>query len=123
MTITAYGLIEKYKVEHPIKSEELIERSRIQGLLKRYTWRDASDMFCSRMQVDVSDVYTISIIRGAFSYGGPSGLFEMAVMHKEKGLLKMPFYTSDDTVQGYLTERELSDMLELTLSYIESNPI
>ena len=53
--------------------------------------------------------YGVSVICTPFSYGGKSGLYEMAVFHD--GELT---YTTDlgDDVKGWLTEDEVTELLK-----------
>ena len=97
----------------------LIASSPIQGRLKQFEWSDESDQYTTRLHIHVNKDYSISIIRGDYSYGGRDGLFEMAVMGRKEGLIRMPFYASDDCVQGYLTPSALFEMIEKTLDWID----
>lgn len=97
-----------------------IASSPIQGRLKNLDWTDESDQFAVRLHIHVNKDYSISIIRGAYTYGGDDGLFEMAVLGRKEGLIEMPFYASQDCVQGYLTPAALNEMLDKTLDWIEA---
>ena len=61
----------------------------------------------ARMEFD--NGYGVSVICTPFSYGGKSGLYEMAVFHD--GELT---YTTDlgDDVKGWLTEDEVTELLK-----------
>lgn len=54
--------------------------------------------------------YGASVIRGPYTYGGPQGLFELAVLDKNGGLTYVTPVTSD--VIGYLTEDEVQSTLD-----------
>ena len=53
------------------------------------------------------DDYQLSIVKSDFSYGGKSGLYEIAVFTGDSQI-NMPGITEDhDTVKGYLTEDDV----------------
>lgn len=53
--------------------------------------------------------YGASIVRHMFSYGGPSGLFEMAVIDENNEITYNTSITND--VIGHLTESQVSEYL------------
>lgn len=52
--------------------------------------------------------YGASVIRGPYSYGGPDGLYELAVLRDGRVCCTTPL---TDDVLGYLTEDEVTDAL------------
>ena len=89
--------------------------------LRRFEWFEDSDIFCTRLKLVINEEYQISIIRGQYTYGGRDGQFEMALFSKQHGLIHTPFY--EDTVQGYLTEPELFQLMTKVIEWIESGEI
>lgn len=57
---------------------------------------------------DFPNGYSASVVRGPYTYGGPEGLWELAVMVDGHLTYDTPI-TSD--VIGHLTEAEVSDLL------------
>ena len=56
--------------------------------------------------------YELSIVKSDFSYGGASGLYEIAVF-KDNGQVEMPGITEDgDTVKGFLSESEVEGIIK-----------
>jgi hypothetical protein len=47
--------------------------------------KDNSDNFLKRLRVSFDNEYALSIIKGRYSYGGPEGLFEIAIIDLKKG--------------------------------------
>ncbi len=52
--------------------------------------------------------YTASVVQGPGTYGGPEGLYELAVMHDGRLVYDTPV-TND--VAGYLTEGDVTEKL------------
>ena len=66
-------------------------------------------------KVNFKNGYSASIIKSEFSYGGDDGLYELAILDKDKNII------TDDTyndVHGFLTSAEVETML----NFIESFP-
>ncbi len=61
--------------------------------------------------------YGASVVSDEYTYGGKSGLFELGVLHGERGWLCYSSEVTDD-VLGYLTEHEVA----IHLTHIESLP-
>ena len=58
------------------------------------------------------DDYELSIVKSDFSYGGASGLYEIAVF-KGNGQVEMPGITEEgDTVKGFLDETEVMGVIK-----------
>mgnify|MGYP000079546409 CR=1 FL=1 len=56
--------------------------------------------------------YDLSIVKSDFSYGGKSGLYEIAVF-KGTGQVEMPGITQPgDTVKGFLSESEVEGVIK-----------
>jgi hypothetical protein len=53
--------------------------------------------------------YGISVVRHRYSYGGPSGLYEIAVLDKDGEITYSTPITSD--VIGYLTPKEVTEIM------------
>lgn len=74
---------------------------------------DCSDRFVSRILVSFSNGYKLSIIRGDMSYGGASGLFEIAIIDNlgefcTKRINRLRFCESlNGDVIGWLSEDEV----------------
>ena len=54
--------------------------------------------------------YGVSVVRTSWSYGGKDGLYELAVLD-ENGYLTYNTSVTNDVI-GYLTEDEVSDVME-----------
>ena len=52
--------------------------------------------------------YSVSVVRGESTYGGPAGLYELAVMHSGKIVYDTPV-TED--VLGWLTEGDVTERM------------
>ena len=56
--------------------------------------------------------YDLSIVKSDFSYGGKSGLYEIAVF-KGDGQVELPGITEQgDTVKGFLSESEVEGIIK-----------
>jgi hypothetical protein len=56
--------------------------------------------------------YDLSIVKSDFSYGGKSGLYEIAVF-KGDGQVEMPGITeTGDTVKGFLSESDVEGIIK-----------
>ena len=56
--------------------------------------------------------YDLSIVKSDFSYGGSSGLYEIAVF-KGDGQVELPGITEQgDTVKGFLSESEVEGIIK-----------
>lgn len=54
--------------------------------------------------------YGASVVKHEFSYGGPAGLYELAVLHKD-GELTYDTPITDDVI-GYLRPEDVTDVME-----------
>lgn len=75
---------------------------------------DNSEPFVSRLRVDFKNGYTLSIIRGRWTYGSEDGLFEIAVIRDGEFVTrslaeKRGLGDIDDDVMGWQTESEVRD--------------
>lgn len=76
---------------------------------------DNSDRFMSRILVKFVNGYQLSIIRGDFSYGGASGLFEIAIIDNLGEFCTNQVFATrygkslNDNVIGWLDECEVKD--------------
>lgn len=79
---------------------------------------DKSDELMTRARVYFKNGYQISVIRGSYSYGGPSGLFEIAIMNS-KGEFVRYFYNDDDAddVLGWQSEQDVIEYIKKVGSY------
>jgi hypothetical protein len=59
---------------------------------------------------DFPNGYGASVVCGPYTYGGPEGLWELAVVNHSGNNLLYDTPITDDVV-GYLTEDEVSDLL------------
>jgi len=67
--------------------------------------------------------YALSVVRHSGSYGGPEGLYEIAVF-EESDLIEMPGITEEgDTVKGYLTKDEVDCILTKMFTITGCKPI
>lgn len=56
--------------------------------------------------------YELSIVKSDFSYGGKSGLYEIAVF-KDNGQVELPGITEQgDTVKGFLSESDVEAIIK-----------
>jgi predicted dehydrogenase len=60
--------------------------------------------------VQFSNGYGASIVQSPYTYGGPDGLYELAVFGKDGSISYDTPVTSD--VEGYLTEEMVTGLLE-----------
>ena len=57
--------------------------------------------------------YELSIVKSDFSYGGKSGLYEIAVFNGKAHPVVMPGITEqDDTVKGFLSESDVEGIIK-----------
>ena len=57
--------------------------------------------------------YGVSVVRGPFSYGGPEGKFELAVLRGDKNNHEITYDTPiTDDVEGYLSKSQVTALLE-----------
>lgn len=69
----------------------------------KITGKDRGDIGGSQMRVELPNGYEVSIVRGRYSYGGPEGLFEGAIMHNDTLVYDTPV---TDDVKGHMTAEE-----------------
>lgn len=74
-----------------------------------YTEGMPNNIECCRYRLMFKNGYGASIVRHGFSYGGPKGLFELAILD-EDGLCYDTPITSD--VIGHLTSSEVGPLLK-----------
>lgn len=56
--------------------------------------------------------YGVSVVRSDFSYGGPQGLFELAVLEGTEQNFKITYSTSvTGDVEGYLKESQVTELM------------
>lgn len=58
--------------------------------------------------IDLDNGYLLSIIKHRHSYGGPKGLYEIGVAHKDATFGAIP-QGWNDSVMGWLTEKGVED--------------
>ena len=61
----------------------------------------------ARIQFD--NGFGASVVKGRYTYGGPQGLYEVAVLDKD-GHLTYDTMVTDDVI-GHLTEQDVTDVL------------
>lgn len=79
------------------------------------TIRDMSDRHGTQRLYYFDNGYGASVIRHDYSYGGPEGLWELAVIEKstgEKGFRLTYDTPVTDDVEGQLTEEEVEALLK-----------
>ena len=82
---------------------------------KKYKFDNCSDEFSERVRIYLSNGYSLSVIRGQYTYGGSEGLFEIALFNKDE----ISYDDPNDTegvfcdVIGYLTQDEVKKHLEI----------
>ncbi len=64
-----------------------------------------------QLYVNLPNGYTVSVVRGMFTYGGDRGLFEAAVIGPD-GHLVATELTGGDTVIGHLTQEDAIKFLD-----------
>jgi hypothetical protein len=77
---------------------------------REWEWEGYSN---DQLLVRFGNGYGVSIIRGSFSYGGPQGLYELAVVkfYREGDEWALCYDTPiTDDVIGYLNESDLPDL-------------
>lgn len=79
-------------------------------LIRGWTFTDRSDSHMIRALIRFPNGRGASVIQGEYSYGGPQGLYELAVVD-ENGVLDYSTPITDD-VLGYLTEDDVMETLE-----------
>jgi len=65
--------------------------------------------FISRARVQFPNGYSASIVRGLGTYGAEEGLYELAVIHRDLGIVYDTPITSD--VEGHLTPDDVTSLL------------
>lgn len=74
-----------------------------------------SDSYMTRMRVYLKNGYSLSIIRGEFSYGGNQGLFEIAPFDKNEVMDGKLLNFDYDDVEGYLSKEDvLKKLIQLS---------
>jgi len=71
-----------------------------------------SDEYMSgkKSRIHFDNGYGASVVSHTFSYGGKSGLYELAVLDKD-GEIHYDNPVASGDVKGYLTEEEVSELL------------
>lgn len=69
-----------------------------------------NDGFSIRARLEFDNGYGASIIKTKFSYGGPAGLYELAVLDSTGDVVYDTPVTDD--VLGYLTEDDVTEALK-----------
>lgn len=88
----------------------LAERNNFPELSDKVTEWEFGDLFDGhQLRVKFANGYGASVIRHAYSYGGPDGLFEVAVLGSD-GCLTYDTPITDD-VLGYQTESDVLGVL------------
>ena len=65
-----------------------------------------------KIRIDFSNGYSLSIIKGKYSYGGEEGFYEIAPIGKEGGLNgELLGFEHDDDVKGWLTVDRVNDYI------------
>ena len=64
----------------------------------------------SRAQMKFKNGYTASVIQGRHSYGGPEGLYEMAVMHGPEARIVYDTPVTSDVI-GHCTTEDVTRVL------------
>jgi hypothetical protein len=54
--------------------------------------------------------YGVSVVRGPFTYGGPAGLFELAILDAQTQKLVFNTPITDDVI-GHLTEEDVTQLM------------
>ena len=65
--------------------------------------------------------YSLSIVKHDFSYGGKSGLYEVAIF-KNGDLSELPPLIEEDNVKGWLTEESVEEHINICLLYTSPSP-
>ena len=60
-------------------------------------------------RIEFENGYGASVVKGEYTYGGKDGLYELAVLGKDKKLTYDTPVTDD--VEGYLSETQVTDLL------------
>ena len=71
---------------------------------------DAPFMVGKKARMHFDNGYGVSVVSHSYSYGGRSGLYEVAVLDSNDELTYDTPVTND--VIGYLTEEEVSDVMK-----------
>ena len=75
-------------------------------------WKDHLDG-TEHYQFHFENGYGASVIRGHYSYGGPQGLYELAVLRKRRKHWEITYDTTiTDDVLGYLKHDDVVKALE-----------
>jgi len=73
--------------------------------------KDTSCIDTSRIRIEFSNGYELSVIRGKYSYGGPEGLFEIAPIGRENDLNGDLLNFECDDVLGWLTIDQVNEYI------------
>jgi hypothetical protein len=73
------------------------------------TFTTLSDGFGIAARMKFDNGYGVSVVKGPYTYGGPNGLYELAVLNSEGEIS----YNTDitDDVLGHLNENEVTEIL------------
>ena len=100
-------------------SEEIEEELKKYGLIDHYLYKDS---LLYHINLNLNDyyradrtVYTISFVKGLYSYGYDHDLWEVAVMRRKQGVGKIK------GVKGNLTDREVLDYTKEIYSQLKND--
>lgn len=63
-------------------------------------------------EIEFDNGYGLSIVRHENSYGGKKGLFEIMLLRNGEPYSLPPITNEDDTVNGFLTQNAVNDIIE-----------
>lgn len=67
---------------------------------------------------------SLSIVKHSGSYGSSQGLYEIAMFNENDDMIEVPGITNEgDTVKGWLTESDVTDVLEQLHTKTGTNPV
>lgn len=76
------------------------------------TIKDNSGFGMDRIRITFKNGYSLSVIRGDFSYGGQRGLFEVAPFTKKGEMSGSLLNFKGDDVKGYLSIEEVNSYIQ-----------
>ena len=65
-------------------------------------------------EIEFDNGYGLSVVRHESSYGGTQGLFEVMLTRNGNPYSLPPITIEDDTIQGFLTQEQVNEIIDLT---------
>ena len=95
-------------LEKQIKLDKILSNNR----WKISSIEDLTSPLCDSIRIQFSNEYELSVITGPYSYGGKSGLYEIAAINKFGDFDGSILNIEKDDVLGFLTLEDVFDVMD-----------